>query len=270
MGEADIKERYGSQTGSQTIEKIVPFSMFFHEMGINVLRSVSYNFGANFIGAGLITWAMIGSKADWHWRNIAYNNNVIAYAGVPGIYIGYALTILNPFILYIAGRSARNERLQLTGLALAQNIFITFAMQSALKMMTGRATPDIMNFAIGHKRRDSADDFSAKWKPFCLNFVDGWPSGHTATAFSAAALIAEMYHNNIPLKIGVYTYAAIIGLGMSVSVHWASEVIAGALIGYAIGKAVGKSFRKKLEGNIKEERISLLASPAFIGLSLRY
>jgi membrane-associated phospholipid phosphatase len=37
---------------------------------------------------------------------------------------------------------------------------------------------------------------------------------------------------------------------LSFNVHWLSDVVAGALIGYASGKVVGKSFRKSmLNGN---------------------
>jgi membrane-associated phospholipid phosphatase len=40
--------------------------------------------------------------------------------------------------------------------------------------------------------------------------------------------------------MAVYTYATFIGFGVTLYAHWASELIAGALIGYAIGKAVAK------------------------------
>jgi hypothetical protein len=38
-------------------------------------------------------------------------------------------------------------------------------------------------------------------------------------------------------------YAFYVGLAVSVTIHWASEFVAGALIGAVIGMSVGRSFR---------------------------
>ena len=102
-----------------------------------------------------------------------------------------------------------------------------------------------------------------------MNVIDGWPSGHTANAFSAAATIAELYKDNRIAVTGSYIYAAAIGLGVSVNVHWASEVFAGALIGWAIGKTVGKSFARLLKrGGIVEDRdtVTLFINPYTVGV----
>ena len=102
-----------------------------------------------------------------------------------------------------------------------------------------------------------------------MDFLDGWPSGHTANAFAAAATITEIYHENIYLKIGLYTYAAFIGFSAMSSFHWASEVFAGALIGYAIGKTVGKSYRKHLETETDTNKITLYATTNSVGFIVR-
>ena len=41
-------------------------------------------------------------------------------------------------------------------------------------------------------------------------------------------------------------YALYIGLGVSVTIHWFSEFVAGAIIGSVIGTVVGRSFKTKL------------------------
>jgi membrane-associated phospholipid phosphatase len=38
------------------------------------------------------------------------------------------------------------------------------------------------------------------------------------------------------------TYALYIGLGVSITIHWFSDFLAGAIIGTAIGAVVGKTF----------------------------
>ncbi|MDR2476663.1 MAG: phosphatase PAP2 family protein [Treponema sp.] len=239
---------------------IVSLSMLFHNIGWNALHSITYNYGLNFIGAGLETWAFIETGLDWKWRNTAYKNNWLSQCGIPGLYTGYAVPGLAPIAAYITGRIIKDERLQITGLALAQALILTLGIQSVLKMSTGRALPGIVN-ELDHTRSQRTDNFSDEFNWFNMNFIGGWPSSHTANAFAAAAVIAEIYYKNIPLKIGVYTYAVLMGLGKSVSVHWASEVIAGALIGYAIGKTVGISFRRLTGSDLRESRLSLQIAP---------
>jgi membrane-associated phospholipid phosphatase len=233
--------------------------MVFHNIGWNILHSITYNYGFNFIAAGLGTWAFIETRVDWKWRNVAWQNSWLSDSGIPTLYTGYFVPPIAPAAAYITGRFTNNRKLQITGLALGQTLFLTLGIQSFLKMATGRALPGIVN-GFDHTRISRKDDFSDKFEWFNMNFIGGWPSGHTANAFSAASAIAEIYYDDLALKIGVYTYAAIMGLCISVSVHWASEVFAGALIGYAIGKTVGKSYRKLAENHLENKKLSFYAS----------
>jgi len=134
-----------------------------------------------------------------------------------------------------------------------------------MKMITGRAGPGIVDNPA-HERGLPEDDNSKKFNWFNMDFINGWPSGHTANAFSAAATIAEIYKENLWLKIGVYSYAALTGLGVSLNVHWASEVFAGALIGYAVGKTVGKSFRQLLNNDTDTDSLSFYFTPNSMGV----
>jgi len=69
----------------------------------------------------------------------------------------------------------------------------------------------------------------------------------------------------------MYTYASLIGLGMSISGHWASDVFAGALIGYAIGTTVGKSFRAlQEERSAGENKLSMYVTGNAIGMRIRW
>jgi membrane-associated phospholipid phosphatase len=67
----------------------------------------------------------------------------------------------------------------------------------------------------------------------------------------------------------LYLYAVLIGFGTTLDVHWASEAIAGALIGYAIGKTVGKSFSKLLENKKDSERMSFYYAANTIGIIIK-
>ena len=60
-----------------------------------------------------------------------------------------------------------------------------------------------------------------------------------------ACLIA-LWPKNKPLVFFALLYAFYIGLGVSVTIHWLSEFVAGAIIGSVIGTVEGRSFKTKL------------------------
>ncbi|MDR0409478.1 MAG: phosphatase PAP2 family protein [Spirochaetaceae bacterium] len=246
----------------------VPISSVFHDFGWNMLNSITYNYGMNFAAAAAETYLFIETGMDWKWRNISYNNLRLAKLGAPSLFIGYVVPAIVPIVAYTSGRSLKNEKLQITGLALAQSVLVTLAIQSPLKMISGRAMPGIIN-TLDHTRRSELDDFSGEFDWFNMNPIRGWPSGHTACAFAAAAVVAEMYPSNFFLKVAAYSYATFIGLGVTLNVHWLSEAVAGALIGYAVGKTVGRSFNGLLNDDIQKKAVTFYVTPAFAGVRMR-
>jgi hypothetical protein len=133
-----------------------PISLVFHNIGRNLFDAVTYNYGINFIGAGLGTWAFIETGIDWEWRNVAHNNAWLPNYGLPGLYAGYILPGLTPVITYTAGRLMRNEKLQIASLSLVQTLLLTLAVQTPLKMITGRSLPGIVN-KLDHTRSRRTD-----------------------------------------------------------------------------------------------------------------
>ncbi|MDR0495864.1 MAG: phosphatase PAP2 family protein [Treponema sp.] len=247
----------------------MPLSMVFHNIGWNALHSITFNFGLNFIGAGIGTWASIESGLDWKWNRLAYNNEWMPMIGGNANYIGYVVPALTPITLYLTGFATKNEKLQITGLALVQSLMLTMLIQTPLKIATGRTWPGIVDGWDSplSRRSERSDDYSGEFNWFNFDAIGGWPSGHTANAFSAAATISQIYHDNILLKIAVYAYASLLGLGMSVYDHWASDVIAGALIGAAIGTTVGRSYRNLIDR--KENKLMFYATSNSIGAIIR-
>ena len=246
--------------------------LVFHNIGWNALNSITYNYGANFIGAGLGTWGMIESGLDWKWRNVAFDNRWMSNIGAPVMVIGVIVPALTPLAFYFPGKHLDDERLVITAGALTQSLILTLGIQSPLKMISGRRNPGLSNSAFGGKiyeRVYDEDDFSGEFDWFNMDFFNGWPSGHTANAFSAAATIAEIYHDKPWVKIAAYTYASIIGFGTTTHAHWASEAFAGALIGYAIGKTVGKSYRQLLEKSEDDNTISFYCTMNSAGIIIR-
>ncbi len=88
-------------------------------------------------------------------------------------------------------------------------------------------------------------------RPFVENGVDRWlsdgkgkayhsfPSGHTSTAWSVATVIAGMYRDKPAVPVICYSLATLVGISrMTENKHWASDVLVGAVLGYAIGRFV--------------------------------
>jgi membrane-associated phospholipid phosphatase len=56
-----------------------------------------------------------------------------------------------------------------------------------------------------------------------------------------------LYSKNTKVKTFALLYALYIGVGVSMTVHWFSDFVAGALIGIAIGTVIGKAFRERYQ-----------------------
>jgi len=71
----------------------------------------------------------------------------------------------------------------------------------------------------------------------------GWPSSHTTIAFAMSFALFYMFPKNKFIKYFSVIYAFYIGIGVSLSIHWFSDFIAGAIIGTLIGISVVKLYK---------------------------
>ncbi len=69
----------------------------------------------------------------------------------------------------------------------------------------------------------------------------GWPSSHTAIAFAMSVCLFLLYPKNKILQFFVLAYALYIGIGVSVSIHWFSDFVAGVIFGSLVGFVVTKT-----------------------------
>jgi membrane-associated phospholipid phosphatase len=245
----------------------LPFTLVFHDIGWNALRAVSSNYGLPFAASALGTTALIASGIDWNYNRFMFQHPLFGVAaGWPALTVGYFVPVALPLALYGAGYRAGNGRAQIAAFALAQTALVTFGIQSGLKALSGRADPGIVNL-FNHQKNTGAD-FSGRFNWFNGEIIKGWPSGHAAQAFAAASALSQLYPELVLLKAAAYSYALFIAFGVSTNVHWLSESISGAVIGWAVGRAVGMSFARLYREREERKKITPLVTPGFAGIRL--
>ena len=248
-----------------TTSSTVPLSGLFYNIGNNFVGSFIDNNGANHAVAAAATFGMVRSGLDWRW-NIYANDKGISNVGFVSVAAGGLVPIAAPLGLYLYGKTVDNRRLQLTGMALGQAALLSVTISSAYKALTGRRPPDDRNVPRGKT------DYSRDFKFGFLNrgAYDGWPSSHTMNAFAMATTLMELYPENRTVSSLSFLYASVIGLGVSTNIHWLSDAVGGALIGYSIGRTVGTSFRKIINGENRDEAFNFSVVPGGFALSYHF
>lgn len=112
---------------------------------------------------------------------------------------------------------------------LAASIIASGLIATPLKYIFGRNRPN----------KNSGHGFA----PFSGG--DSFPSGHTTQAFAVASVIAEHY-DSFWAKAAVYGIASAVGYSrIERKDHWASDVLAGALLGTLVGRAIARFNKNK-------------------------
>ena len=101
------------------------------------------------------------------------------------------------------------------------------------------------------KRPFESDPLDPNWwgGPFDGFHHNSFPSGHTSVVFAAAAVLGSYYKDKKWVGITSYTLAGLVAISRNYDdKHWASDVVAGAALGYSIGKLVyNKHERRRLQ-----------------------
>jgi membrane-associated phospholipid phosphatase len=102
---------------------------------------------------------------------------------------------------------------------------------------------------------------------------DSFPSGHTATAFSIATVFAMQYKDKPAVPIISYSAASLVGISrLTEHQHWASDVFAGALIGYLCGRQVvsyyNKTHKSSLPYRVNRKTITFFQYGNQVGVSV--
>ncbi len=230
--------------GQSNDSSLVPFTKVLYHLDRNVAGSFTYNYGINHLAAIALSFGIIETGIDWKVNRFAVEHPKVSNAGMTAVEVGGVMPILLPLSSYFYGRARHDGRLQTAALAMGQSALIAVGISSAYKAVTGRKPP-----GIRHGGSSGASDYSGDFKFGFLRrgAFNGWPSSHTMTAFAMATTLSQLYPEKTGLKVAAFTYASLIGAGVSVNIHWFSDAMAGAVMGYAVGRTVAAGYGGRVQ-----------------------
>lgn len=190
------------------------------------------------IAAIAATYLLVIFGADWSYYQ-ALTGSTIAGFMFSAVLLGFFMPIIVPAAILAAGALKNDRYLMSSAWAVAQAAFLGWLTSSLYKVFSGRAHPNL-NAPVSS---DITRIF--KFGIYRGGIFWGWPSSHTTVAFAMALTLWKLYPNNRWTRFLSLIYALYIGIGVSMTIHWFSDFIAGSLIGIAIGLAVGESFLKR-------------------------
>jgi len=134
-----------------------------------------------------------------------------------------------------------NPKLRTTT-ALATQSYITSTFWSTLfKTLSGRLRPH----DIDENSTLNVSRFHGPFYTIPYGSNSAFPSGHTTLAFAAARVYAMEYKNVPAVPIIAYGTASLIGISRIIeNRHWATDVFAGALLGWACGTQVVNNYHR--------------------------
>jgi len=183
----------------------------------------------------LLTYVLVVSGFDWSYFKF-FNNSTFQTFLFPAVIIGGLLPIILPIAIYIAGRIKNNDATKNVAFAITQAAFLGSLISSFYKFFTGRIQPPLQlinSVDLSHNFQFGFFQHGIFW---------GWPSSHTTVAFAIAITLIFLYPRNKIVRVSALGLAIYIGIGVSISIHWFSDFLAGAIIGSVIGFVIGKTF----------------------------
>jgi membrane-associated phospholipid phosphatase len=181
----------------------------------------------------VLTVVLVSSGFDWRYF-LSTRSPVLRAWMFPAVPLGALLPVLLPLALLALGSLAGSARFRLIGWAVGQAGLVGALLAAAYKAVTGRAHPSHYPGAdLSHTFRFGFLRGGVFW---------GWPSSHTTIAFAMAVTIFTLFPNRKWLRCVAIAYALYVGIGVSMTIHWFSDFLAGAILGTVIGVVVGKSF----------------------------
>ena len=162
----------------------------------------------------------------------------------------YPTVIIGSF--YLGGLVFNCKKEKKTAFYLLEALIFTQGITQGIKRLTGRARP------FAEKGAFSFEGLRAHPSSYSLSF----PSGHSATAFTLASVMAVQYDNKV-ISMLSYSLAFLVAWArVNDNAHFISDVFFGGVLGNWVGKTIVRlnenkaaksknlSFQTKVESNI--------------------
>jgi membrane-associated phospholipid phosphatase len=185
-------------------------------------------------------------------KNQAFYLNDISNYGLERLGSGlYTIPALG--LLYGVGAIIKNDKARYTALKGVEAYLLAFVFDQALKQLTHRHRP---------YQNDPPNPYI--WEgPFVMPSNSSFASGHSASAFAVATVVATAYSKTVWVPVLCYTFAGLTAASrVYQNDHWFSDVFIGSAIGFAIGRTIMNNHIKKLK--------VLPVSPTGAGVTLIY
>jgi membrane-associated phospholipid phosphatase len=207
--------------------------LFLSTLPRNVIACFKGRMLAWHLTALFLTLALVVSGFDWHYF-LATRSPMLRSWSWPAVRIGGLLPMALPLTLLLLGVVARSAQIRLIGWAVIQAEVLGGIIAAGYKALTGRAHPThYAGLDLTHEFKFGLLRGGVFW---------GWPSSHTTIAFAMAVTVFKLFPKQRWLGCLAITYAVYIGLGVSMTIHWFSDFVAGALVGTVVGLVVWASF----------------------------
>lgn len=216
-------------------------------------------FAGGIVAAGFADKPIQKAALNLRQQNSGLNSVSKLISNMGGIYEVGAIAGLGAY-----GYIFKNEKLKTTTLLATQSYITAAALSTVLKFLSGRTRPSFYNENVEAEPRftgpfnQSVRDYNGK------KVNSSFPSGHTTVAFAVATVYASEYSNTVAVPIFAYTMASLIGISrITENMHWATDVLAGAAIGFLSGKQAVKNyhrFAKFKNKEIKKDQLTFTLS----------
>ena len=168
------------------------------------------------------TWTQKNQKKSFN----NFSDNFLAPWGNHNLLKNYTAYTLSS--VYISGLIFKNEEAKMVAMEATKAWTISYLFIGISKLGFGRHRP-------------YQNDNNWKWEGPTLKDYRSFASGHTIATFAAATVFSHEYNNTFIVPLISYSVATLVGLSQIYNnQHWASDVFAGAALGWAIGKIVVK------------------------------
>jgi membrane-associated phospholipid phosphatase len=188
------------------------------------------------VAAIVATFLLVTGGFDG-WYFLHLHASAAASFLFPAVWLGTLIPVAAPLALLALGLLARRFVLTNTAWALGQAALLGWLVSSCYKAFTGRPGPHFRSRGV---MADMSHVFRfGFWRG---GIFWGWPSSHTTVAFAMAFALVFLFRSNSWARWLAPLYALFVGVGVSMTIHWFSDFVAGAIIGSLVGAVVGTSF----------------------------